>query len=95
MWSPLHLINEYGIERADILAAALKKAGVEIWFGCEAEEIIMENGCVAGVRAHTKQGEPVEVRTSAVFIATGGFGNNKDMIKEQFQGCLLYTSRCV
>lgn len=89
MWSPLHLINEYGSERADILADALKKAGVEILFGCEAKEIIMEDGHVAGVRAHTKQGESVEVRSSAVFIATGGFGNNKKMIREQFQGAPL------
>ncbi len=88
-WSPLHLINEYGSERADILANALKKAGVEIWFGCEAKEVIMENGHVAGVKAMTKQGTPAEIKTSAVFIATGGFGNNKKMIKEQFQGAPL------
>lgn len=89
MWSPLHLINEYGSDRADILEDALKKVGVELLFGCEAKELMMENGCVTGVKAITKKGEPVNVKTSAVFIATGGFGNNKKMIQEQFPGAPL------
>lgn len=89
MWSPLHLINEYGSDRADILEAALKEVGVEIIFGCEAKELVMENGCVTGVKAVTRQGEQVNVKTSAALIATGGFGNNKEMIKEQFLGAPL------
>lgn len=89
MWSPLHLINEYGSERADILKDALENAGIEIIFGCEAKELIMEDGRVAGVKAITKQGADVEVKTSAVFLATGGFGNNKEMVRELFQGAPL------
>lgn len=89
MWGPLHLINEYGSQRADILADALKNAGVEVIFGCAAKEIVIENGKVTGVKAQFRHGEEIEVKTTAVFIATGGFGNNKKMIKEQFQGALL------
>ena len=28
----------------------------------------------------------MEIKTTAVFLATGGFGNNKEMMKELFKG---------
>lgn len=83
-WSPLHLINEYGSERADVLEAALKSAGVEILFGCEAKEVLMNDGCVSGVKGILRRGGEIEIMTSTVFLATGGFGNNKEMISEMY-----------
>lgn len=89
MWAPLQLINEYGPQRADILAEALKNIGVEVLFATEGKEIIIEDGKVAGVKAVTRQGEEIEVKTQAVLIATGGFGNNKEMIEKFFPGAPL------
>ena len=86
MWSPLHLINEYGKDRAEVLEKALKRVGVNIMFGCSGKELILEDGRVVGIKAATKSGGEVEIKTTAVFLATGGFGNNKEMMKELFKG---------
>lgn len=37
---------------------------------------------MVGVLAEDRDGEPVEVRAGAVIVATGGFGDNPDMIKK-------------
>lgn len=89
MWSPLHLINEYGNDRAKVLDEALKRVGVNILYGCTGKELILENGKVAGIKAVRKTGEEVEIKTSAVLLATGGFGNDKEMINELFNGAPL------
>ena len=43
----------------------------------------MEDGRAVGVKAKSKDGE-FEVRSKAVIIATGGFGDNPELIKERF-----------
>lgn len=45
--------------------------------------IIMEDGKAVGVKAKNAAGEEVEARAKAVIIATGGFGDNPQMIKEE------------
>ena len=57
--------------------------GVKIMFETVGESVIMEDGRAAGVRARNKDGE-FEVRANAVIIATGGFGDNPELIKEHF-----------
>ena len=57
--------------------------GVEILFETTGEHIIMEDGKAVGVIAKDKDGE-FEVRANAVIIATGGFGDNPELIKERF-----------
>lgn len=57
--------------------------GVEIIFETPANKIIMENGQAVGVFARNKAGEEIEARAKAVILATGGFGDNPQMIKEQ------------
>lgn len=56
--------------------------GVEILLETPASEILMEDGKAAGVKGRTAAGEEVVVHAPAVVIATGGFGNNPEMMKE-------------
>ncbi len=57
--------------------------GVEIVYETPVTKIIMENGQAVGVIAKNKSGEEVEGRCKSVILATGGFGDNPQMIKEQ------------
>lgn len=45
-------------------------------------DLITENGKVVGVVAKEKSGEALKIRSKAVIIATGGFANNKEMMKK-------------
>ncbi|MEN6565194.1 MAG: FAD-dependent oxidoreductase [Veillonellales bacterium] len=59
-----------------------EKLGVEILVNTPAKELIMNNGQVAGVKATTKDKKELVINAKAVIIATGGFGNNEEMVKE-------------
>lgn len=57
--------------------------GVEFLFETPVYKIIMEDGKAVGVLAKDSSGEEIEARASSVIIATGGFGDNPKMIKEE------------
>lgn len=61
-----------------------KELGCEIMLGTPATSLIQEDGKVVGVVAVDADGNGIEVRGKAVIVATGGFGNNKEMIAEEF-----------
>lgn len=61
-----------------------KELGTEILLETPAVSLIVENGKVCGAKAVDKEGNGIEVRGKAVIVATGGFGNNKEMLKEEF-----------
>ena len=61
-----------------------KELGAEIYLETPATGLIMEDGKCVGVKAVDKNGEEIEARGKAVVVATGGFGTNKEMIKENF-----------
>ena len=56
--------------------------GVEIHLETPVERVLMEDGKVSGLIAHDKKGEEIRVNARAVVIATGGFGDNPEMMKE-------------
>lgn len=56
--------------------------GVEFMFETPVNKIIMEDGKAVGVIAKDKDGEEVQARGKSVIIATGGFGESPQMIKE-------------
>lgn len=56
--------------------------GVEIHLETPVEKVLKEEGKVCGVIARGKDGEEIRANTRAVVIATGGFGDNPEMIKE-------------
>lgn len=68
---------------ADIIAALEKNAranGVEIYLDTKAEELIVEDGRVAGAVITNAEGNEVTVKAAkGVIMATGGFSANVDM----------------
>jgi len=60
-----------------------KDLGVEFMLETPVTKIIMEDGKAVGVMAKDKDGEEIECRANSVIIATGGFGDNPQMIKER------------
>jgi fumarate reductase flavoprotein subunit len=65
-----------------ILTERAKQMGVKILLQTPVQKLIKEDGRIAGVVAENKSGEKVEARAKAVIIATGGFGDNPQMIKK-------------
>ncbi|MCD1147206.1 flavocytochrome c [Peptoniphilus sp. KCTC 25270] len=61
--------------------ARAKDLGVEILLNSPAEELIVEDGTVVGIKG-TSNGAPMEIRSKFVILASGGFAANKEMRKE-------------
>lgn len=59
-----------------------KEQDVEFYLETPVEKLIVENDTVAGVIARENGGEEIEARAKAVIVATGGFGDNPEMIEE-------------
>ncbi len=57
--------------------------GVDLQLGAPVKKIIIENGRAAGVIATDRDGNEVEGRAKAIIIATGGYGANPKMIKDE------------
>lgn len=66
-----------------ILEKTVKDRGAEIIYQATAGEIIMKDGKAAGVIAQGAAGNRITVNADAVILATGGFGANNEMVKEQ------------
>lgn len=58
--------------------------GAKILFETPVTDLIVEDGKVCGVKAVKADGTEIEARGKAVIVCTGGFGNNKEMLKEEF-----------
>ncbi len=56
--------------------------GVEFYLETPVKKLIQEDGAVVGVVAVDKSGEEIECRAPSTIVATGGFGDNPEMIKE-------------
>lgn len=65
-----------------ILTQRATELGVQIRLECPVQEIILETDRVVGVRATDREGNPIEARANAVIVATGGFGNSPDMVRD-------------
>lgn len=66
-----------------ILEQNVTDRGVEIMFETTAEHILMEDGAAVGIEATKADGSKVTINAKSVVIASGGFGANNDMVKEQ------------
>lgn len=67
-----------------IMTERAQELGADIQLETPVTSLIVENGKVCGVKAINKDGEEIEARAKAVIVATGGFGFNKEMVKEEF-----------
>ncbi len=59
-----------------------KEMGADFQMETPVKSLIKEDGVVVGVIAVDKNGEEIEARAKSVIVATGGFGENPEMIKE-------------
>ncbi|MCZ6905681.1 MAG: FAD-dependent oxidoreductase [Deltaproteobacteria bacterium] len=74
--------NGLGLTMA-IINAAQARGVTDILTSTPADKIIMNNGTVSGVSAiNVKSGDPVQLTSKTVVIASGGFNSNLDMIRE-------------
>lgn len=67
-----------------VMTERAKTLGCEILLETPATSLIIEDEKVCGAVAVDKEGNGIEVRGRAVIVATGGFGNNKEMIEQEF-----------
>jgi fumarate reductase flavoprotein subunit len=65
-----------------IMTEKAKEMGVKIMLQTPAQKLIIRDGRIAGVEAEDKSGETIEAAAKAVIVATGGFGDNPQMIKK-------------
>ncbi|WP_165062341.1 FAD-dependent oxidoreductase [Adlercreutzia sp. ZJ154] len=77
-----HRPDGLGARVQELLLRACENAGVDIFTKTPGKELIIEDGKVVGVIAEDADGELLHIGAKAVIIATGGFGNNPDMVRE-------------
>lgn len=65
-----------------ILTDKAKELGVKILLQTPVTKIVKRGDRITGVIAEDRSGEPVEATAGAVIVATGGFGDNPEMIKK-------------
>jgi fumarate reductase flavoprotein subunit len=59
-----------------------RELGAQILLRTTAKKILKEGNRVTGVLAEDSSGEEIRVKAKAVFVGTGGFGDNPEMIKK-------------
>ncbi len=73
-------IRHLGTEKAQELYLEIERYlishSVEIVFGCECNDLIIENNCCTGVYAQTTAGDKMEIRGKDIVVATGRRGAN-------------------
>ena len=85
----IYFLNGRGQGHAMALALlrmrfALEKRGVEFYFQTPIKEIIRdESGKVVGAVAYDKDGEKIEIRCTALIVASGGISADLEMMKEE------------
>jgi fumarate reductase flavoprotein subunit len=77
-----HYIDMHRYNPIEIMTAGAKELGVDIYFETPVKKIIRKGDRVEGVIAENKDGETIQVNAKAVIVATGGFGDNAEMIKK-------------
>lgn len=82
LWPRAHLPkNSAGKDYIDAGEKTAKELGVKILLDSPAEELIVEDDAVVGVKG-TSNKAPMEIRSKVVILATGGFSGNPEMRKQ-------------
>jgi fumarate reductase flavoprotein subunit len=74
-----HCANGGGEAVCAVLADQVATHGIEVMLGARADRLLMEEGRVAGVHVNG-----MDIRAKAVVIATGGFGNSLEMLRQYY-----------
>lgn len=75
---------------AQTLRTALDATNAKLMLETKAEKLIVEDGAVTGVEATASNGSTYTIKAKSVILATGGYGNNVDMLTEELQKVLYY-----
>jgi urocanate reductase len=98
----LHTLAEYSKNRelaytgggagaAEALSAAVEKTDAQVLLNTTANSLIVDdNGAVTGVEATSQKGKSYTIHAGAVLLATGGYGNNNDLLPEAASEGLFY-----
>jgi fumarate reductase flavoprotein subunit len=92
-----HRPDGLGARCQELLLRACINAGVDIFTSTPARQIIMKNGKVAGILATDSDGNDLMIACKAVVLATGGFGNNPELVRKHswMARCAEFMYRCV
>jgi len=77
-----HRPEGLGAHCQEVLLKAVENAGVEIFTSTPAQRLVIEDGTVTGVIAEDSDGNTLRIATKAVVLASGGFGNNPDLVEK-------------
>ena len=77
-----HTYEGLGGQYTKSLYEAATAAGVQFMMETPGQELIMEEGKVAGVAALRADGSRIALKANAVILATGGFADSEEMINE-------------
>lgn len=73
------------------ISEQVENSGAEVYLNTRATELIVdESGNVIGVKAEGSDGTHYTINAQSVILATGGYGNNKDLLSEEMQSALYY-----
>lgn len=97
----LHQLAEYAIDRelaydeggigaAETLNDKVHATDANVLLNTAAKHLIVENGKVAGVEAESQKGKKYTLKADAVILATGGYGNNNDLLPASAKNGLFY-----
>ena len=78
---PYHVVKVKGEEVVKALVTQAKSKGVHIFPGTPVTRLLKEDGRISGVLVDD-DGREAQVAAKVVFIATGGYANNKQWLKE-------------
>lgn len=73
---------EHGKAVMMTLDKKFRELGGTVLLNTAGKKLVTDKGKIKGVIAETKDGEKVIVNAKAVIIGTGGYGNNKEMLKQ-------------
>lgn len=79
-----HVVQGLGKNLMVILHERYRAAGGQLLLETPAKSLITDKGKVVGVVATDKAGETIRINAKAVVLATGGYANNKAMLKQYY-----------
>jgi len=78
-----HSVIGHGTALMKTLRNGCLEAGIKILTRTPAKKILRDGkGKITGVVAKTKEGEELTITAGSVIVASGGYGNNKEMLKK-------------
>lgn len=97
----LHQLAEYAVDRelaydgggagaAQTLCDKVNATDANVLLNTVAKHLIVENGKVTGVEAESQKGKKYTLKADAVILATGGYGNNNDLLPASARNGLFY-----